>query len=157
MTFENFRYVNRNLYAVTVSPPFRKGRPKVWYEYDSYGLHQHFNKFSKHYMFVPEFDNNSRIHYHGVVRIDDSIKHHKTKYILDKSIGYSKFDPLKTLHDHIRWLIYCNKNQAPFDRIIYKRLHRGGMRQAAPSLDYGIVKALTEVKAVGEGPGVNFS
>lgn len=141
MTLENFPYVMRNRYSVTISPPYRKGRPKVWYDYDVYAIHQHFNRFSRYYMFVPEFDDNSRLHYHGVVYVHDAIKHHKTKHILDNTIGFSKFILLKTYHDHLRWLLYCNKNETPFERIIYKRLPRGGGRQDAPQLDYGIVAA----------------
>lgn len=117
------------IYSITISPPYRLFRPGELYEQDSYVLRRWLNKFSKHYCLYPEFDKHSRLHYHGIVKIDDLTKYHRTKYIIDKGLGFVRIDKLKTSIDHLRFLIYSMKewaqNKETFKTpIIYKRLKR---------------------------------
>lgn len=69
---------------------------------------------------------NSRLHYHGIIEIDDLIKFHKTKYRIDKHIGFVKIDKLNTFIDKLKWLYYCKKDQTPesIQPVIYKSLKR---------------------------------
>lgn len=118
----------RKYYSITVSPRWRPMNPTMLCEEDYNALNLLLNKCSKHYILFPEFTElTSRLHYHGVIRIDDRIKFHHIKYKLD-NIGITKIDKLKTPKDHISWLVYCMKdwavNASQYKPLIYKRRTR---------------------------------
>lgn len=130
------------MFAITISPRYRTLDPVRLYDMDMHGIRRYLNQCSHHYILYPEFDSTSRIHYHGVVQIDDIIKWHKIKYKFD-GIGFTKVDRFKTFKDHLTYLLYCQKDYAVtgqlLEPVIYKCLKR--TRQAkTPELDSGILK-----------------
>lgn len=132
------------MFAITISPRYRSVKPETIYEEDKYALRRLLNRCSTHYMLYPEFDHSSRLHYHGVVQIADKIKFHRIKYLFD-GIGWTKLDPIKSHRDHLRWLIYCQKEYAVtqqlLEPIMYKSLRR--IKQIlCKELDNGIMKFL---------------
>lgn len=131
-------------YGLTISPPYRNDRPKKLYKGDVYLLQKWLNKFSKMYSIYPEFDNNSRLHYHITLDICDLTKYHHTKYIVDKTIGYVKLNTLKTNLDLIGWQCYCQKdywlNREHLTRTTYKRLRRIYEPLDIQSIDIGIMQ-----------------
>lgn len=106
------------IFAITISPPPRRMSPKYAYNEDKYVLERWLNSFSRHWILYPEFSKESRLHYHGIVRMDDKIKFHKTKYRIDKTVGFVKVEELKKVIDHFRWLIYCQKEYADTSRLL---------------------------------------
>lgn len=142
-------------FALTVSPRYRSIKPETLYEQDKYSLRRLLNRMSTHYILYPEFDKNSRLHYHGVVECHDLIKFHRIKYLFD-NIGWTKLDPLKTFMDRLRFIIYCQKEFAVthqlLDPIMYKSLRK--VRQMANhNLDDnpGITRYLTIIERGGLG------
>lgn len=115
-------------FGITVSPPPSRMNPKFKYNDDKYYLERWMNSFSGHWILYPEFSKDSRLHYHGVVRVDDKIKLHKTKYRTSKTIGFVKLDKLNSYQDHLRWLCYCQKEYADTSRLLTlfhrRRIHR---------------------------------
>lgn len=99
-----------NLYALTISPPYRKARAEFLLKSDIFDITRLLNRCSKHWMMTPEFSEQSRLHYHGVVRIDDMIKWHKCIRGYLGNIGFVKLDKLKDNKNHISWLMYCYKD-----------------------------------------------
>lgn len=105
-------------YAITVSPKYRA---QFYRNYDLYkqDLHIIYNLLqtcSKHFRIVPEFAFNEdtlehRLHYHGIIRIDDFIAFTK-KSIKKKlqQIGFIKLDKLKTFKDLLNYNIYMHKD-----------------------------------------------
>lgn len=125
--------VDRKLYALTISPPSRLASPDFLYVEDRRFIMKWLNGFSHHYHVIPEFDMNARLHYHGIIRIDDKFKFNRTKSKMDSGLGFTKVSPLKTVGDHLKYLVYMNKSchetfseEAGFaiDRIIYRRRGR---------------------------------
>lgn len=99
-------------HALTISPPERLHYTSQRYlaGRDLKFIQFNLNRASKHYMIVPEFTPlTSRLHYHGVVRIDDIVKWHKSTMSRLKALGFVKLDPIKDNKNHIRWLCYILK------------------------------------------------
>lgn len=130
------------IFAITVSPPHRKVKPEWLYNEDKCILTRELNKVSRHYILYPEFDINSRLHYHGLIKIHDMTKWHKqVHHVLQRQIGFIKIDQIKSAVDHLRYLCYCRKNYTSdmFKPIIYARRKRI-KKQVGPSpLDQGIM------------------
>lgn len=116
-----------NTFAITISPPLYRLDSLKLHKIYTYDITKILNRFSKHYMLYPEFTHDARLHYHGIIRVDDKIKYYRTKHKLDR-IGFTKLDPFKTFKDKLRYLIYSLKNYCEikelFDPIIYKSLRR---------------------------------
>lgn len=132
-------------YMVTISPPYRPVKPFTLYCDDTHDIRRYLNKFSHHYCLYPEFDDKSRLHYHGIAWIHDPIKLHKTKHLIDKSIGYSTFRLCKDFIEELRSLTYSMKNWPSnntyfIQPIMYKRLKRKTISLPASDLDVGIYK-----------------
>lgn len=113
-------------YFITISPQYRALAPVMLYEQDIYDIRRLLNPCSKYYILYPEFDVNSRLHYHGIIRLDDPIKWHKTKHIMDKTIGFTNIKPIKDHKGHLTVLTYSMKNWANTKQllqtpIMYKR------------------------------------
>lgn len=120
-----------SVYGITISPRYRTLNPQTLYDQDSHAIRRQLNKCSHHYILYPEFDTSSRLHYHGIIRMDDLRKYHHIKYCLD-AIGWTKCDKIKTHMDHLRWIIYCQKNGPQLmDPIIYKHLNK--IQQLTPN------------------------
>ncbi len=101
---------NPKLYSITITPPYRLIDPLYLYNDDLPILVRWFRSFSKHYILYTEFDDTSRIHYHGTIQVHDLIKYHRTKYRIQKSIGFVKLKLLKTPLDLLRWTFYVRKD-----------------------------------------------
>lgn len=135
-------------YNVTISPPYRREDPQKLYESDKIYIRRHFNKFSNHYNIYPEFSPDSRLHYHGIVDVTDTTKMHRSKYKLDRELGYSMFKKINTFEQHLRSLIYAMKEWASncltfLKPIIYKKLRRQKYYEEPVGLDEGILKWCT--------------
>ncbi len=119
------RCLEKNMYSMTISPPYRLFDPEVLYHQDTPLICNWLRKFSDHYIMFTEFDPNNRIHYHLTVRIKDKIKYYKTKYSLERILGFVKTKRLIKPIDLLRWTMYIRKdyyiNYKIFKFIIYKR------------------------------------
>jgi len=97
--------------ALTISPPQRSMTAKYLFRDDSILIQRLLNLVSQHYIVVPEFDDTSRLHYHGVLRMDDWVKWHKSVCKrLGKELGFIKIKPINNNKDHIGWLCYVYKH-----------------------------------------------
>lgn len=98
------------IYSITISPPYRLFSPEYLYNEDIPKIRRWFKKFSKHFILFAEFDESSRIHYHGTIYIDDLIKFHKTRYHFQYRVGFVKTKLLRTFIDLLRWTYYIRKD-----------------------------------------------
>lgn len=97
--------------AITISPPVRKERINFLYANDKYDIAKELNKCSSYYIIYPELSLDSRLHYHGIVKIKDWTKWHKSvRYALSQLLGFIKIDPLKTHRDNMAWAVYMSKS-----------------------------------------------
>lgn len=98
-------------FAITISPEFRLVRPNFLLNMDMFQISRALNKCSKHWCLVPEFDKKSRLHYHGVIRIDDMVKWHRSVFFtLTKGTGFTCVKAMNTIKDHMGWLCYMYKD-----------------------------------------------
>lgn len=100
-----------HFFALTISPPQRPERSSFLFVDDVCSIRKCLNKASSHYMLVPEFTlEDARLHYHGVVRVDDPIKWFKSVRKNLNKIGFVKTVPINGNKSHLGWLCYCYKN-----------------------------------------------
>ncbi len=127
---------NRHHYSVTISPPYRKFDPVYLYNEDIPVITRWLHKFSKHYVIYPELDSGSRIHYHLSVWIHDMMKYHRTKYTMDRKVGFVKTKRLKTTYDLLRWHLYCTKdyylNKKRLPKVRYHKRSRAALPPCSP-------------------------
>lgn len=97
--------------AITISPPKRAcNKEQFLYHGDEYIIRRYLNKISDYYIIYPEYSKESRLHYHGVIKIKDWIKYHKQIHrLLQGHLGFIKIDPIKTHKDNMVWNIYMSK------------------------------------------------
>lgn len=99
-------------FAITISPRNRvdKYNTLKWiFQNDASEICLLLRKCSKNFTIYPEFDVNSRLHYHGIAFVHDNIKWHKyVKPGLDK-IGYTLVKEIKDYKNKSKWLEYCTK------------------------------------------------
>lgn len=114
-------------HCFTISPPYRLCDPEALHKKYTIDIARELNKFSRHYCLYPEFDDNQRLHYHGIVRVHDKIKMYKIKHKLDM-IGWTKIVKPDDFINKLRYLIYCQKQYAEIQEhyppIIYMRQRR---------------------------------
>lgn len=128
-------------YFITISPPYRALAPSILYQQDTYMIYQYLNKCSDHYIIYPEFSSSSRLHYHGIIRINDLIKWHRQKALFDKAVGLTKIILIQNNKEHLRSLIYSMK-EWPSTRsllkepIIYKSNKTIKKEKTLNDLDY---------------------
>jgi len=103
-------YKDKAWFAVTISPQPFTGNTYYKYVNDLIYLKQIFKRSSMHYVFWPEFDKSDRLHYHGVVRVDNKHEWYKSTKRKLRIIGFTKIDLLKSFKDHLRWILYCKKD-----------------------------------------------
>lgn len=99
------------LYALTISPP--ENKYSIDFNYNSYQriIVVELRKACKHFCIVPEFSETGRLHFHGIIRIDDEIKfYRRVNYIL-RNIGFVKLTKIKTFADHMRYMLYMYKEK----------------------------------------------
>lgn len=102
--------------AITISPPDRVSkynRLEGIYKMDKFSLNKKLRNCSKYFILFPEVDLQGRLHYHGVIKIDDQTKWYKSvlPYIRG-TLGFVLLKPLKTTTDMLKWNIYSMKNWA---------------------------------------------
>ncbi len=115
-------------YGITISCKSRDTAPDSLYLQDKGIIMRWLNRFSDHYVIVPEFADNGRLHYHGTVRINDMIKFYRSKYRIDRELGFVKVDRLNGFKNHLTWNIYIYKNyykiRVVYELFIYKKLKK---------------------------------
>lgn len=117
-------------YSLTISPRYYKFNPRRLLKVQKEEIIRQLNKCSSYYCLYPEFDDVSRLHYHGVIKIKDMVKWHHIKYKVDK-VGFAKLKKMKGHKEHLRWLVYSMKNwpvnkkyfKQPIMYIRLRRLH----------------------------------
>jgi len=111
-----------DLVALTISPPTSYLTPSFNYNDEIIYIVKTIRRFSKHYIIYPELDESARLHYHGIIRIDDEIKYYKSgitnlrrlpRHITNQNVvkqSYICVKPLKDIVNHIKWMYYIRKN-----------------------------------------------
>ncbi len=119
---------NMALYGITISCKNRDTAPDSLYLKDKGIVMKWLNRFSDHYIIVPEFTDNGRLHYHGTVKINDLVKFYRSKYRIDKELGFVKIDKLIGFKNHLTWTIYIYKNYGiikdVYSLFMYKKIKR---------------------------------
>lgn len=144
------RTIEKNgVYAITISPPYRKRSPDYLYSDDKLVIRRLLNKCSRHYLLYPEFDERSRLHYHGIVYIHDLVKWHKhVKHNIDRMIGFTLIKKIRTIDEHIGWINYCKKGGYTYDPIVYVNLRRKRVEETTldnvNEMDIGILVWVTK-------------
>lgn len=109
--------------AITISPPDRTNkytRIEDIYRMDRYTLNKRMRTCSKYFMLYPEVDLQGRLHYHGVIKINDPIKWYKSVLpYIKATLGFVLLKPLNTTKDMLKWNIYSSKSW-PAMRDIFK-------------------------------------
>ncbi len=114
-------YLNNNWYAVTISPRPYIGNQVFKYRDDSKYIKKNVCKnMSKHYIFYPEFDKADRLHYHGIIRIDDKCKWYKQRRRRMQTLGFMNLSKIKSFTEHLRYLLYCKKDWHINQRVFKK-------------------------------------
>lgn len=118
--------ITHEIYALTLSPPIRHGDAEYLYSGDKFLMRKILNRCTDHYMVYPEFDDSTRLHYHGTIIVKDIIKFHKhTKKMLKAHFNFIKLSKLKTFKDHLIWTYYMRKdwgiNKVLFNRPVLPR------------------------------------
>ncbi len=120
------------LYSITISAQYRTVHPDFLYNDDKLKLVKWLNRFSDHYIIVPEFSDNGRLHYHGLFNMSDKIKYYKSKYSIDKEIGFVKVERINDFKSHLRWLMYIYKDynilKDYYPLFIYKKTKRNNIK-----------------------------
>lgn len=135
---ENFRPIvkildmSSNVCSITISPKYELSDPKFLFESYKESITKILNGFSKYYILYPEFGMKNlaqpRLHFHGIIKIHDMVKFYKTIHTLHKLVGFTKIDKIKDHNNHMKWLMYCQKEYAATHHIlpviIYKNRRR---------------------------------
>lgn len=102
------------LYAITISPPYRLSLNGIYktnrflFFRDKQEIQTGLNRCSKHYFIYPEITLDGRLHYHGLIRIDDLIKWKRSTIThLRRQLGLVCIKPPNKVNEG--WLKYCNK------------------------------------------------
>lgn len=99
--------------ALTISPKDRTDKYNRLiniFHQDRYFLKRELRKCCKYFCLYPELDKTGRLHYHGVIKIHDSVKWFKQ--IMPKlkyELGFIMIKELKSFKDNLKWLVYCQK------------------------------------------------
>lgn len=117
-------------YCITISPTYKFIDVRNLHRIYTNIIIKYCNKFSKKYALYPEFDSNSRLHYHGLIYVHDIIKMHKCKYKFMKAMtAFIKYDKIKNYTHQLRCLIYSMKdwpvNREEFNHpVMYTKIRR---------------------------------
>ncbi len=103
-------YSKRDWVTITISPPPYSGNNLFKFHTDLNYFRKVLRHTSKHFILVPEFDKMDRLHYHGVIRIDDKIKWYKSSKRKLELCGHTKIKLLTSFEDHLGWLLYIHKD-----------------------------------------------
>ncbi len=103
-------YSNKNYFAITISPPPYGGNSYFKYIGDQKYFQKILQKCSKHYLFIPEFDNVDRLHYHGIIRVDNKYTWYRASKRKFNNVGFVNIKLIKNFKEHLRWLLYIKKD-----------------------------------------------
>ncbi len=103
-------YNFKKLYSITISPPPVTHRHLIRYKAHRKIFRKYIKKCSYHWMLIPEFDVNERLHYHGVIRIDKLQNWYKKVRPKLEQIGFISCKRINSFTNHLRWLCYCYKD-----------------------------------------------
>lgn len=129
MTYSSSRvnYKTQFWYFITISPTDRPGRMAQLFKWDSNTICLALRKSSPHYVFYPELDKDTlRLHYHGIAKINKfgPFKNYSLPKL--ESLGYVKVKRIKSFIDHLRILVYCQKDFCMINdtlpRLVYRKL-----------------------------------
>ncbi len=107
-----------SMWSITISPKYKAIDPVVLHKNFQYSIRKYLNRFSRTYELYPEFDKNSRLHYHGWFKVHDKIKMHRTKNKIDREIGFTKWDIIRTEKQYEGWIKYCTKEYDDTQKMI---------------------------------------
>lgn len=93
---------------ITISPPTNLMSLRYRLQHFHDELDPILRRMSTSYILYPEFDSHGRLHFHGFLHGFDNIKYIATNYKLNR-IGWTKIDTIKSFKDHIRMVMYCQK------------------------------------------------
>lgn len=138
--------------AFTISPPDRVTRYnhiRAIYLDDKRFLNNKLRQCCSKYILYPELDIKGRLHYHGMICINDPIKWRKSVYdTIRYNLGYCHVKKLNNFKEILRWLMYCQKEYAitwqvleEREPIIPKKPRKIKFRDH-PELDGGILEYL---------------
>jgi len=106
-------------YGITLSPPMRSLNEIKDFRHDVLIMRK-ITRHTDHYQIIPELDWKGRLHYHGIFIATKQGAGRVTRTL--KTIGYVKLELLKTPLNHLRFLLYTQKdwyeNRHLFDNII---------------------------------------
>lgn len=97
------------LYFITISPKYRLQDPLLLFHDDIRFLRPQFNKFSNHYIIYPEFSDQSRLHYHGIIYINNTLKYNKSKWRIDVHLGFMYCRYINDHKENIKSILYSSK------------------------------------------------
>lgn len=102
--------------AITISTP--PSQFSVLYRIQDHhtSIDESLRKICKSYILYPEFDEQGRLHYHGMINGYDEIKYFHLKWKLDR-VGYTLVKPIK---QPLIWVLYCQKSWRRTSRVFEK-------------------------------------
>lgn len=100
-----------NFWAFTLSPPPNYHiTPYMLYEDKILQLHKLLSKSCESFMIYPEYQQyTSRLHFHGVIKVKDMIKWHKSTRRQLSRMGFVHCKGLITHEDRLKWSVYMKK------------------------------------------------
>ncbi len=102
-------YASAKWFAITISPPPYYGNQFYKQEEDQKYFKRILKRASKHYLILPEFDKYDRLHYHGLIRVDNKYTWYKSSMNKFKNVGFVKIERLTSFRRHLGWLMYMKK------------------------------------------------
>lgn len=123
-----------NFWAFTLSPPSSYYvTPYMLYEDKILKLHKLLSKSCESFMIYPEYQQyTSRLHFHGVIKVKDIIKWHKSTRRHLSRMGFVHCKGLVTHDDRLRWSIYMQKEFGLTKQIL--GIDQPMMKMSDPSL-----------------------
>lgn len=113
--------------ALTISPPMRytylqnKNPNRMLYDDDKNMIKQilSYNKIYK-YIIYPELDEKGRLHYHGILDLDNThyIRFHKHAIHKLRQIGFVDITILNEFKNNLRYVIYMSKQWGTTKKIL---------------------------------------
>lgn len=93
--------------ALTLSPILRKGNPLQIFRLDCIDTLCALIKCCSDVVIYPEFAENGRLHYHGVLYVNDLVKWYKSVL---PTLNHKGFVLIKSKNIDAKWSEYCSKN-----------------------------------------------
>lgn len=132
-------------YAVTISLPPSSNRAIFDHNALMRPIRRWFNMFSNHYCLYPELaDETARLHYHGIVQINDMTKFKHIKTSIDKNLGWIKIEKFKNFRGKLGWLMYCQKEWAGNRRLFKQPIMYERLKRAAPKSNQEPKRLITD-------------